>query len=161
MQFEEDPPIKPLQVNEKTGNMRLLENLELPTSTKQETQDKSSLFKRMNCFKQQNSEENPLILLNNATSNQGISKTKSTNSLKQQNGVLNSVNDTQAPPVIRPSIIQDFEQKYQLYQDQIQEELINQQLNVNSVDNYYLGQNLRPSFSYPINVNILKAFFFF
>lgn len=46
---------------------------------------KSSLFKRMNCFKPQNSEENPLILMNGKGQSQsigGIEKIKSSSSLK-------------------------------------------------------------------------------
>lgn len=45
---------------------------------------KTSIFKRMNCFKPQNSEENPLILLNkaNSQSQAAMNNSKSLNSLK-------------------------------------------------------------------------------
>jgi hypothetical protein len=64
---EEDAPLKPLQINNGTGNMRLMEDIkpyDHNARPKSPSAKNSGLFKRINCFKAQSSEENPLILLN-------------------------------------------------------------------------------------------------
>lgn len=131
----------------------------------------------MNCFKQQNSEENPLILLNSATSHQTMTKSKSANSLKQ-----NDLTTTTSTTRQNINVIQDFEQRYQHYQDQIQEENMNRYQQISEMPmsnstmnpihmrpststNYFYNQLQNPNMYYhenqPINmnVNILKTIF--
>jgi len=68
LNFEEDPPLRPLSLDQRNGNLRNIEHATLAVSN---ISTKHGLLKRMNCFKQQNSEENPLILLNNTNNLNG------------------------------------------------------------------------------------------
>lgn len=83
----------------------------------------------MNCFKPQNSEENPLILLNKTTSHQNIIQSKSNNSI-----YLNNMNQA------TNNIIQSYQQRMNLYQNQIHEE--QEKSNQANSDPFYLRQNV-------------------
>jgi hypothetical protein len=71
MPIEEELPIKPLQVNERNGNLRILDTLDdtlVPISqskvklnTVATKKSKLNFLSRMRCFRPQSSEENPLI----------------------------------------------------------------------------------------------------
>lgn len=117
-----------------------------PTETRA---GKSSLFKRMNCFKPQNSEENPLIL------NKGqISGGKSSNSLKtndviqqqQQLEPLAIMNQQQMMQQHLQQMPQDFQDQSQLrvqdYQDELDQQ--NYEFYLNQLQNAQnFGQYMR------------------
>ncbi|RNA12176.1 voltage-dependent calcium channel type D subunit alpha-1-like, partial [Brachionus plicatilis] len=109
LHYEDDPPIMPLQINQRTGNLRLLEDLETTVLSKPEPAQKTSVFKRMNCFKPQNSEENPLILLNKTNSNHNMNPIR-VNDVNHVNQVQNT------------NVIEDYQQRINSYQSRMREE---------------------------------------
>lgn len=93
----------------------------------------------MNCFKPQNSEENPLILMNKANSQQGMNKSKSNNSLKT-NEIINNNVSAQSQQQINQILEQNLQlQKNQLidrmqaYEDEIDQK--NYQMYLNQLEN--------------------------
>lgn len=63
----------------------------------------------MNCFKPQNSEENPLILLNKTNSNHNMNQAK-----------INEVNNLDQTQNL--NVIQDYQQRINSYQNQTRED---------------------------------------
>jgi hypothetical protein len=72
-------PIKPLQVNLKSGNVRYIENIE-PVQLSKPDPSEERFFKRLKCFKPQSSEENPLIKMAQNAANSPLKRFNSTNS---------------------------------------------------------------------------------
>ena len=98
---------------------------------------KQGLLKRINCFKQQNSEENPLILLNNTNlANNTINN--------QQGNVLNSkatgINSLQPPTTAlnynEQQLNQNSDHLNEMYLNQINPDMPMPYLNSNNNNNY-------------------------
>ena len=97
-----------MNLDERTGNIRILER---STDYKLETSASSrkGILKRINCFKQQNSEENPLIFLNNSKLRSNLnSQTAISGNLSEQQQHENSDNVVYLNQVDNPTIIMPF-----------------------------------------------------
>ena len=93
---------------------------------------RQSLLKRINCFKQQNSEENPLILLNNSNSigNQALNLSNSKSSY------FNAVQQSAALSYNEHQSNQNSDNLNEMYLNQINQGIPMPYLNSNNNNNY-------------------------
>ena len=90
---------------------------------------RQSLFKRINCFKQQNSEENPLLLLNNSN----LNGSQATNLPNSRSNFFNANN---ALTYNEQQLNQNSENSTDTYSNQINPSILMPYLNRNNNNSY-------------------------
>jgi hypothetical protein len=99
LNFDDDQPIKPLNLDQRTGNLRVFENNDL--KLEKNTNSKKGILKRINCFKQQNSEENPLIFKLRSNLNSQTTINANLNERQNSDNVI-YLNQADNPTIIMP-----------------------------------------------------------